>query len=404
MSAIPLDDAPVAGSASAVEAWHSAWADTMHFVGDPFATLAEANANDDSFAMGSLFCASYRLLGGVPPDDPAVQLDMERAAARASSPRDRVHLEAVTSLRDGEVIEAALRWDDIAADTVDFAAVRLAHDAYLHVGEVDHRVASGERARDQFSGRGAASFVAGQHAFSMEEAGHYDEAEQLGWQGLEADPLDLWALHALAHVYESTDDQEAAISLLEGRAPTWTAQEGLAVHVHWHHALRLIAGGFTDEALALFDRLVPDAGTPFRISDLSSLLWRLELVGVDVGDRWQLVADRYAPRPERHTVGFLDLHMAFAFTRVPDHPEAASFFNGVAPSHADDPSENGITFREVVVPLVEAIRRSPSEPTAAVELLDSVADRTHRIGGSIAQRDVLAITRAALAQDEQDTT
>jgi hypothetical protein len=109
--------------------------------------------------------------------------------------------------------------------------------------------------------------------------------------------------------------------------------------------------------LELFDRLGPEATTPFRLSDVASLLWRLEHAGADVGGRWGTVADRMADRPERHASGFLDLHMALAFQRVPDHEMAAEFFDGVAGSHADDPSENGDIFRSVVTPLVGCVDR-----------------------------------------------
>ncbi len=400
----PLDNAPVATSTDrSVDAWHAAWIEAMHFVGDPFATLAEANTSDTDFAMGSVFCATYRVLGGSSFDAPELMLDLERARERADSERESAHLEALDLLVAGDFTDAACRWDRAADEAVDFAAVRFAHDIYLHVGDVDRRVASGERARSQFDGLFAAPYITGQHAFSLEEAGAYDEAERLGWEALDANPLDLWALHALAHVYESTDDQDAALRLLRSRADTWTAQDGLAVHVHWHHALRMIAGDSFDEALKLFDRLVPDAETPFRLSDLASLLWRLEHAGVDVGDRWLVVVDRLAARPERHTAGFLDLHMALAFQRVPNHREAATFFEGVGPSHANDNSENGDTFRHVVAPLVEAIRIAPEQPVAAADLIDSVADRTHRIGGSIAQRDLITITRNTLIQSSKET-
>jgi len=114
-----------------------------------------------------------------------------------------------------------------------------------------------------------------------------------------------------------------------------------------------------------------------------------------------VVADRFAQRPERHTCGFIDLHMALAFQRVPDHPEAAAFFAGVDASHRHDPSENGETFRTVAAPLVEAIRRSADEPAAAVELIDRVAAASHRIGGSIAQRDIISITRRVLAATKE---
>lgn len=395
MSLHQLDDAPVAAAvAGSVAAWHQAWADTVHFVGDPFETLDDANVNDERFAMGSIYCATYRIMGGAQLDAPELLVDLDRARNRSLDQRETQHLAALDQLAAGNFSDAAALWDAMPAG--DFAAARFAHDVYLHVGEVDRRVASSERAMAHFDATETRPYVASQYAFALEEAGLYDEAEAMAWSSLEADPMELWALHALAHVYESTDDQDAAIALLEGRAETWTAQDGLAIHVHWHHALRMIVAGEFERALALFDQLSPDATTPFRLSDVSSLLWRLEHAGADVGDRWSSVADALAVRPERHASGFLDLHMAIAFQRVPTHRDANDFFNGVAPAHADDPSENGEIFRSVVEPLVEAIRLVGSDPAQSAALIDSVAADTHRIGGSIAQRDLIMITRNAL--------
>lgn len=399
MSLQQLDDAPVAAAALAsVEAWHRGWAEMVHFVGDPFATLAEANVADDRFAMGPIFCTTYRILGGVRLDDPELLVDLDRARGRATTGREAAHLEAVEHMAVGNFSDAAAVWD--AMPPGDFAAARFAHDVYLHVGEVDRRIVSSERALGHFDATSSRPYVASQHAFSLEEAGLYSEAEAMAWSSLEADPMELWALHALAHVYESTNDQDAAIDLLESRSATWGAQDALAVHIHWHHALRMIVAGEHDRVLALFDRLEPNAGTPFRLCDVSSLLWRLEHDGADVGDRWRLVADRMAMRPERHSSGFLDLHMALAFQRVPDHEATDAFFVGAASAHADDRSENGDIFRSVVRPLVEAIRVCDVDPLRSADLLDSVAEQSHRIGGSIAQRDLITITRNALNAQE----
>ncbi len=389
--------APVAGSADAVAAWDLAWQDALAFSGGPFARLEEANAHDEAFAMGSVYCGTYRLLAGAPPQSDEVQTDLARAQRRAQGARERAHSEALALFASGEFAAAARRWDDAARAGTDLAAVRFAHDVYLHTGDAQRRLASSSQAMRAFADAPAGlPYVTGMHAFSLEETGHYAEAENVGLQALEANPMDLWALHALAHVYESTDDQHKALALLRSRCPTWRHQHLLAVHIWWHLALRLIAAGDTAAAFDVHDQQVDDASTPFELCDQASLLWRLELEGADVGSRWAPMADAFAARPERHTCGFIDLHMALAFARHPGHPEADTFFAGVAESHRDDPSHNGETFRTVVAPLAEAIRVSVTEPAAAAELLDSVAGDIHRIGGSVVQRDLVALTRRSL--------
>jgi tetratricopeptide (TPR) repeat protein len=389
----PMDSS----SPESVEAWNGAWAAAMHFTGDPFDVLAKTNLEDEVFSLGSVFCGVYRVLGGTPLDSPELVGDLDRARRRAVSPRERAHVEALEHLVAGEFTLAAKHWDQIVGGGLDFAAVRFAHDIYLHVGDAARRLQSSQRAVNRWLPDDPSwSFVLGQHAFSLEEAGFYNEAEELARQALDADPLDLWALHALAHVYETIDDGDASFELLRGREQTWSTQDQLSVHIWWHLALRLIADRQFDEALRIHDRLVPESTTPFRLCDLASMLWRLELSGVDVGGRWENLADAFDTRPERHTTGFLDLHAAMVYARQPDHPAARVFFDGVHTSHAEGAAENDDTFRRVVAPLVDAIRTSNADPQGAATMLESVDAHLHRIGGSIAQRDIVALTRQSL--------
>ena len=389
------------GDAASLDAWNRAWQQVMHFTGDPFVTLESANTSDEDFAMGSVFVGSYRALAGTRPDDPALQQDVERATDRARSPHERSHVGALTHLVDGNFTKAGEQWDDIASEHRDFAAIRLAHDAYLHVGDADRRLRSSQRALDSWeTDEPGWGFIAGQLSFSLEETGFYDDAEQIGREALALDPLDLWARHALAHVYESIDDSDAAFALLQDHEAVWAPQDALAVHVWWHLALRLIAVGAYDEALAIYDAQIDESKTPYRLTDMASLLLRLEFVGVDVGDRWDVVADRYAARPEWHTAGFLDLHMALTYIRRPEHEAASRFFDGVIHSHAGDSnhpellSENDHIFSSVVQPLVSAVRGAPSKQSDATIVLDRITDRLHLIGGSIAQRDLIGLFRS----------
>lgn len=390
------------GSPASLDAWNSAWRQAMHFVDDPFATLDSANTHDDAFAMGSVFCGTYRALGGARPDDDLLQADLERSAARASTPIEQRHVRAMRHLIDGNFTKAGKCWDDIASDVRDFAAIRFAHDVYLHVGDDARRLRSSQRAFDSWKvGDPGWGFIAGQLSFAMEEVGLYAAARELAQNALDRDPLDLWARHSLAHLYETLDDSESAFKLLNRDQFVWAAQDGLAVHIWWHLALRLIATGAYEEALTIYDRQIDSAMTPFRLCDMASLLRRLEFAGVDVGDRWDVVADRFSARSEWHTSGFLDLHAAITYSRRPDHDSASRFFDGVQHSHGDSVSENGHIFTGVVQPLVAAIRQGTDDPARAVTVLDAVSDRTHSIGGSIAQRDLIDLTRSHYANLSQ---
>ncbi len=391
------DLGPVDGAPASVKAWEQAWEQYLHYRGDPVAVTSEAGERDESFVMGPVFAAVYRVLAGTPSGAPALAADAARARFRAggSGDRDRAHVRALELLLAGEFTAAAKAWDEISASERDFAAVRFAHDLYLHVGDADRRLVSSGRAVEAWHGQPGWGFVAGQHAFALEEVGSYDEAEDLGRLALELDPDDLWARHALAHVYESTDDTPAALDLLQGSVERWSGQDLLATHIWWHLALRLLASGDAAGALAVFDEREPHADTAFQLCDQTSLLWRLELAGCDVADRWDGLADRWDGVAERHTCGFLDVHAALAFARRPGHPGARRWFDGLR-GRCVGASENDRLFTEVVVPLSDAFcAYAAGDADRFVSLVDGLGGSTRWIGGSIAQRDLIALTRHA---------
>ena len=391
------DLGPVNGAPASVEAWGRAWEQYLHYRGDPVALASEAGEGDESFVMGPVFAAVYRILAGSPVDAAHLQADVGRAVRRAAraADRERVHVRALELLIAGEFTSAARAWDDLAATGRDFAAVRFAHDVYLHVGDDERRLASSFQAVEAFQDESGWGFVAGQHAFALEETGQYDEAEQFAQQALDIDPDDLWARHALAHVYESTDDTPAARGMLEGSVERWSQQDLFATHIWWHLALRLLADGDAASALAIFDERERHARTAFQLCDQTSLLWRLELAGCDGGARWDGLADRWDQVVERHTCGYLDVHAALAFVRRPEHRGAARWFEGLR-ARRSGASENDGTFGEVVMPLVAAFRSyAGGRRDRFVPLVDELGSCTRRIGGSIVQRDLITLTRAA---------
>lgn len=391
------DPGPVRGEPASVEAWERGWERYLHYRGDPVAVMSEAGARDQSFVMGPVFATVYRVLAGTPISAPALASDADRCRARSgqSGRRERDHVKALELLLDGEFTAAVRAWCQIARGELDFAAVRFAHDVSLHAGDVDGRLAASSHAVEAWSGEPGWGFVAGQHAFTLEEVGRYDEAEDLGHQALSLDPDDLWARHALAHVYESTDDTPAALELLQGSVERWGEQDLFAMHIWWHLALRLLASGDVTGAMVVFDERREHAKTAFQLCDQTSLLWRLELAGCDPGDRWDALADRWDRVAERHTCGFLDVHAALAFTRRPSHPGARRWFEGLA-GRLSGLSENDTTFRDVVGPLVEAFRSyGAGNCDHFVRLVDQLGPSASRIGGSIAQRDLITLTRRA---------
>lgn len=390
------------GDAASVDAWNTAWDHFLHYTGDSIATLAPAIAADPDFALGSVMSAASLVLGGNPLSDQTIIDHAATARARAQLERERRHVDALDHMVAGNFSQAAAAWTDISR-TGDFAATRLAHDAWTHVGnEPDRLQASADAVALWGDDRPGWNFVSGMHAFSLGEAGHPDAAIQAATVAAEADPLDFWAVHALAHVYEDTDDTQAAFDLLDTTDAGWHQAGGFAVHIWWHLSLRFIAAGETERALAVFDAQRSNATTMMRCCDLISLLWRLELASVDVGDRWSELTDLVAALPDRLASGYQVMHEAMLWGRQPDHRGAVDFRGALG--RDADPSENGEIFRTVVPELVAGMTQFASgNTTGCIATLERDPTRHHMVGGSNAQRTIIPLT-VHVARRPQETT
>jgi hypothetical protein len=156
--------------------------------------------------------------------------------------------------------------------------------------------------------------ILGMHAFGLEETGDYARAEAAGRRGVELEPRDGWSQHAVAHVMEMQNRTEEGIAWMRGN-DQWAGDSFLQVHNWWHLALYHLEIGDIEAVLELFDTGIGGgrSGVVMDMVDASAMLWRLYLRGVDVGDRWQAVADGWAPIAAAGSYAFNDVHAVMAF-------------------------------------------------------------------------------------------
>ena len=134
-------------------------------------------------------------------------------------------------------------------------------------------------------------FVVGMHAFGLEENGQLGPAAEQASLALEYNPRDVWAVHAEAHVFEMGGFPTQGIGFLEETVESWSTTY-FAIHLWWHLALCYLDLLKFDDVVALYDG--PIRGTRssqwLDVVDAASLLWRLHLFGIDVGDRAETLA------------------------------------------------------------------------------------------------------------------
>jgi tetratricopeptide (TPR) repeat protein len=396
----------LAGAPESVEAFNRAMADYYGLTGDPVGVLKSALARDPGFALGGVAIAALTMIGGFRGDHPEVMsaIRAAKAAIGRASQREQNHLSAAKAWARGEFSQAILGWERILTDhPTDALALRLVQDAYFFLGRSAAIRDCAERVLPAWDrDNPLAGFVLGLYAFGLEETGDLKRAEEFGREALARNRRDAWATHALAHVMETANRHEEGVAFLKSTRADWAHAHFMAHHNGWHLALFLIEQGRFDEILADYDRYtapkLADDATLDRI-DAASLLWRLELAGIDVGDRWAPVADQWMAHVDDHLLAFNDLHCAFAAARSPEPGHAARLRQSLDDYERLGSGENRQVTSEIGRRLVDGMLAfAASDYGRAVEAILPVRNDAARIGGSHAQRDVINLTLIAAAQ------
>jgi hypothetical protein len=243
------------------------------------------------------------------------------------------------------------------------------------------------------------------HAFGLEETGDYARAEAQGRLSVELEPRDGWGQHAVAHVMEMQNRRRAGVAWMRDNSDGWSRDSFFAVHNWWHLALFHLGLDEINEVLALFDGPIYGKTSPviLEMVDASALLWRLHLRGVDVGNRWNAVADRWEPVASAGNYAFNDMHAMMAFVGA-GRSGAAGAVLEAQQAAMDGSGDNAAFTREVGHAATQAIRAfGDGDYAGTVELLRPVRSYAHRFGGSHAQRDLIDLTLIeAAARSGQD--
>jgi hypothetical protein len=377
------------------------------FINDPVATVDKAIAESPDFIMAHALKAWLHLLGTEPGGIPVAREALDAACKRPATVQEQGHLTAIEHLIDGRWHAAAQVMEDVAIENpLDLLALQVGHQLDFFRGEarmLRDRIA---RALPAWSNAVPGYHTAiGMHAFGLEECGDYAAAEVAGRTAVALDKRDSWAQHAVAHVMEMQGRQKDGIAWMAENTEGWSRDSFFAVHNWWHVALYHLDLENIDEVFKLFDGPIYGAKSRIilEIIDASAMLWRLHLRGVDVGDRWQAVADAWEPHRDAGNYAFNDAHAAMAFVGAGRKQSLARVIEAqtVAMERDDD---NAMFTRKVGHPVVLAIKAfGEGNYAETLRQLREVRNIANRFGGSHAQRDLLDLTmiEAALRSGQQ---
>ena len=388
-----------ASQAETVDAFNRAMDDYMLFSGEPVGRLLETAEVDPDFVMGYCLTGCLRLFGGVGATHPRVSLELRAAKARRSraNPREQAHIDAFETAASGEMSRAGRMWDDILSEYPhDMMAAKCAHEAYFLVGEARNLRKSVINILPEWDESVPYySYLLGMGAFGLEEAGDYEEAEKMGRRAVELEPRDGWAVHAVAHTLEMQGRCSENVEWLESTVDDWRGAVWLSGHLWWHLCLPLLEDEQFDRVFDIFDARIAncDEDMVTRLMDGTSLLWRLETLGLDVGDRWEGLADKWQRHADEHALAFTDAHYAMTMAAADKQRSVRRFLQSQHAFVEVDDSTNGQIIERVGLGLCEGMIAYREEDYArAADKIAPIAGEVWRIGGSNAQRDVFRLT------------
>ena len=385
---------------AALDGYEAALQSYRSFVGDPIATLEPTLLRSPDFILGHLLRAAVLMTTGERRGVPEARRSLEAAEALAGRANDREKGLAVAlgHLIEGNWHRACAVFEAVLADHPrDLFALQTAHVFDFYRGDALNLRNRVSRVLPQWSPDiPGYSYVLGMHAFGLEECNQYAEAEATGRRALDLERRDAWAVHAVTHVMEMTGRIDEGIGWLESRRADWVPDNGFAFHNFWHLALYRLDRADYGAALALYDSSIYP--TPLDaclvLVDATSLLWRLYLENVALGDRPKALAEVWGTRvDERGYYAFNDVHAVMALGLAGEFDRARELIAHL--KHVADARQgtNGAMTAEVGLALAQAMLDfANGDYSATIERALPVRDRAHVLGGSHAQRDVVTLT------------
>jgi tetratricopeptide (TPR) repeat protein len=362
-------------------------------------TLLEADAE---FALAHCMQGYFAMMAYKQASVPiAVQAALTAESLAAGvTPRERGHIAALTAWVEGDLDRTIASWESILRQhPLDVVAFRLAHFANFWLGRPQDMLSSVERVIPAWSEDvpGYVTILAC-HAFAHEEAGNYLAAEPSGRRAIDLDPCDLWAAHAVAHVMEMQGRRSEGIEWLTALAPKWEGSHNLQHHLWWHLALFKLEYGDYAGVLELYDTRFRNLAAPLTVAapdvyidvqNAASTLFRLQRLGVDVGGRWEELADKAEARIGDCVSAFTLPHWMMALTATGRIAAAERMVDGMR-TFAKDRGTVPRIVRDYALPLAEGqLACANGRYSDAVAIMRPAIGGMYRLGGSHAQQDVL---------------
>ena len=323
------------------------------------------------------------------PQRAAQYLTAAERTASSATLREQMNVALLRAWADDDLPRATRTAQQIAEEFPhDLTVVKLHQYFDFNRGNFTGMLRSALRVRE--ANRDIA-YIHGMTAFAYEQCHLLDDAERSAHRALELQRKEPWAQHALAHVYLTRGLIEDGAWFLEGVADTWTGLNSFMVtHLWWHLALFYLSQGRNEEVLTLYDQHCWGVVKSYSQDQVGavSLLTRMELAGIDVGDRWQDLGEHLRARANDTVQPFLTLQYLYGLARA-KRPESEQLLEATHERARSAPEFVRSTWAEVALPAAEGLVAYAHEDfTTARRHLSLALPRMSETGGSHAQRDL----------------
>ena len=383
----------------AIEGLERAIEMSLAFRGDAIAEIDRVLTDHPDFVMGWLFKAGWltQAMETRIYDCMVAALSEAEAREAMANDRERGHLAAVRAWVKGDFYGAVQHWEAVlVAYPMDLFALELVHLTDVLLGDVVGQRDVVARVFNLWDESVPGyEFVLGFYAFGLEENRDFALAEEMGRQALCIRPDNPYAVHAVSHVMEMNGRQQGGIRFMAENEARW-GTSNFANHLWWHTSLFHLDVEQTPRVLDIYDAHLSSegkAGDRYEELDAAALLWRLNLTGADVGDRWRHLADKWEPAAQDTLYAFNDVHAMMAFV-ADDRKDAQKALLTANERYVENASDANVAMsREIGMPFCLAMRDfQKGDYAGCVDRLLPVRYMTHRLGGSFAQRDVIGWT------------
>ena len=372
----------------------------LKFHADTPALIGQMLAADPKFVLGLCFKGYLLLSASNPAFDPEIAATLTAARAGAATERERQHVAAFGAWADGSLDRAFAIWQQLLEGyPTDLLAVRICDTSWFRHGQTAKILAQADRLAPHWSpdlpGYDLFRTI---WAFAHEEAGDTAGAERAVDMAIEQDRTNYFAHHVKAHVLEMECRAREGRDWLDAQAGHWGLGNQLIHHLWWHRALMELELGELDAVLASYDRNIRNLDAPMvkaapdhfiDLQNAPAILWRLEQMGVDVGPRWQELADKAEARIGHIGHPLLIPHLMVALAATGRTEGAERFLAALRERAADTGTWNAAAVCDVYLPVCEAaLAHRRGEHGRVVELLTPRREQIRLLGGSNAQRDL----------------